>query len=299
VKRRQFITLLAGTAAWPLAVHAQQPERMRRVGLLVALPENDPQSQLRVKAFRRGLRDVDLVEGRNIRIDYRFSTNDQSRITASVAELVSLAPDVIVVGSTPVLTALHQATSTIPIVFVIITDPVGQGFVSSLAHPGGHITGFSFTEFSIVGKLISMLKDVSPGLSRVEILFNPDTAPYFDMFLRAFERQSVALEVKAAPVRDVAEIEQVIANLGKQPGSGLVVAPDLFVVIHRNAILTSAKVHRVPAISPFRNFVVEGGLISYGPDSIDIWRRASVYVDRILRGESLQIYQFNRRSSLN
>jgi putative tryptophan/tyrosine transport system substrate-binding protein len=198
---------------------------------------------------------------------------------------VKLAPDVIVASSTPVLTALHQATTTVPIVFVMITDPVGQGFVSSLAHPGGNITGFSFTEFSMVGKLISMLKDVSPGLSRVELLFNPDTTPYFDMFLRSFERQSVALDVNAAPVRDVAEIEQVIAKLGKQPGSGLVVAPDVFTFNHRDAILKSANAHRVPAISPFKNFVVEGGLISYGPDSVDIWRRASAYVDRILRGE--------------
>jgi putative ABC transport system substrate-binding protein len=226
VRRREFITFIGGAATWPLAASAQQLERIRRIGLLVPLSEVDPEAQSRVRAFRHGLRDVDLVEGRNIRIDYRFSASDPNRTKEYAAELVSLAPDVIVGNSTPVLAALRQATSTIPIVFVVVNDPVGQGFVSSLARPGGNMTGFLFIEFSMVGKWIGMLKDVSPGLSHVALLFNPDTAPspYYDVFLRSFERQprSVAVDVSAAPVHDVAAIEQVIAKLEKQPGSGLV-----------------------------------------------------------------------------
>jgi putative ABC transport system substrate-binding protein len=201
--------------------------------------------------------------------------------------MVSLAPDVIVANSTPVLAALRQATSTIPIVFAVVNDPVGQGFVSSLARPGGNITGFSFIEFSMVGKWVGMLKDVSPNVSKVALMFNPDTAPYYDVYLRSFERQprSVAVEVRAVPVRDTAEIEQVIAKLAEQPGSGLIAASDPFVIVHRDAILKAAKMHRVPAISSYRQFVLEGSLVSYGPDPSDIFRRTASYVDRILRGE--------------
>ena len=227
------------------------------------------------------------VEGRNIRIDYLFSGIDPTQIKQSVAEMVSLAPDLIVANTVPVLTALRQATSTIPIVFTVVNDPVGLGFVSSLARPGGNITGFSFIEFSMVGKWIGILKDIAPDLSRVAFMFNPDTAPYYDVFLRSFERQprSVAVEVSAAPVRDTAEIEQVIARLAQQPSSGLIAASDAFVVLHRDAILNSAKMHRVPVISGYRQFVLEGSLISYGPDPSDIFRRTGLYVDRILHGE--------------
>jgi putative tryptophan/tyrosine transport system substrate-binding protein len=288
MNRRAFITLLGGAAAtWPLAARAQQTERMRQVGLILPYAQDDPEAQSRVKAFRNGLRDVDWVEGRNIRIDYRFSGIDPTQIKQSVAEMVSLAPDLIVANTIPVLTALRQTTSTIPIVFTVVNDPVGQGFVSSLARPGGNITGFSFIEFSMVGKWIGILKDIAPDLSRVALMFNPDTAPYYDVFLRSFERQprSVAVEVSAAPVRNTAEIEQVIARLAQQPGSGLIAASDSFVVFHRDAILKPAKMHRVPVISAYRQFVLEGSLVSYGPDPSDIFRRTGSYVDRILRGE--------------
>ena len=286
-RRRQFITLLGSAAAWPLAARAQQTERMRQVGLILPYAQDDPEAQSRVKAFRYGLRDVDWVEGRNIRIDYRFSGIDPTQIKQSVAEMVSLAPDLIVANTIPVLTALRQTTSTIPIVFTVVNDPVGQGFVSSLARPGGNITGFSFIEPSMVGKWIGILKDIAPDLSRVALMFNPDTAPYYDVFLRSFERQprSVAVEVSAAAVRDTAEIEQVIARLAQQPGSGLIAASDAFVVFHRDAILKPAKMHRVPVISGYRQFVLEGSLVSYGPDPSDIFRRTGSYVDRILRGE--------------
>jgi putative tryptophan/tyrosine transport system substrate-binding protein len=287
MKRREFITLLGGAAAWPLAALAQQGQRVRHVGVLLPLVEDDPETQSRLKAFRYGLRDVDWAEGRNIRIDYRFSTLDPNQIRESVGEMVSLAPDVIVANSTPVLAALRQATSTIPIVFAVVNDPVGQGFVSSLARPAGNITGFSFIEFSMVGKWVGMLKDVAPDISKVALMFNPDTAPYYDVYLRSFERQprSVAVEVSAAPVRDAAQIEQVIARLAKQHGSGLIAASDPFVVFHRDAILKPAEMHRVPVISGYRQFVLEGSLISYGPDASDIFRRTGSYVDRILRGE--------------
>jgi len=288
MRRREFIALVGSSVvAWPLAARAQQPERMRRVGLILPYAQDDPEAQSRVKAFRYGLRDVSWVEGRNIRIDYRFSGIDPTQIKQSVAEMVSLAPDLIVANTVPVLTALRQATSTIPIVFTVVNDPVGLGFVSSLARPGGNITGFSFIEFSMVGKWIGILKDIAPDLSRVALMFNPDTAPYYDVFLRSFERQprSVAVEVSAAPVRDTAEIEQIIARLAQQPSSGLIAASDAFVVLHRDAILNPAKMHRVPVISGYRQFVLEGSLISYGPDPSDIFRRTGSYVDRILRGE--------------
>jgi putative tryptophan/tyrosine transport system substrate-binding protein len=288
MRRREFITLLGGTAAaWPLAARAQQAGGMRRVSLILPLAEDDPEAQSRVRAFRLGLRDVEWVEGRNIRIDYRFSAIDPNRLKENVAELRSLAPDVIVGNSTPVLAALRQATTTIPIVFVVVNDPVGQGFVSSLARPGGNITGFSFIEFSIVGKWIGMLKDVYPDLSRVALMFNPDTAPYYDVYLRSFERipRSIAVDVSAAPVRNTAEIEQVIAKLGQESGSGLIAAADPFIIVQRDTILKSAKTHRVPTISVYRQFVMEGSLMSYGPDPSDIFRRAGSYIDRILRGE--------------
>jgi ABC-type uncharacterized transport system substrate-binding protein len=288
MRRRDFIGAVAASGAtWPLGVRAQQPGRMRRVGLLVGLAEDDPETKSRVRAFRLGLRDADWVEGRNIQIDYRFSVGDPARAKQYAAELRSLSPDVIVGNSTPVITALRQVTSTIPIVFAVVNDPVGQGFVSSLAHPGGNVTGFSFIEFPIVGKWIGMLKDVSPGLSRVALMFNPDTSPYYDVYLRLFERtpRSIAVDVSAAPVRDEPGIEQVIAKLGQEPSSGLIAAPDTFIVVHRDAILRSAKAHRVPVVSAYRQFVLEGYPMSYGPDTADIFRRAASYVDRILRGE--------------
>jgi putative tryptophan/tyrosine transport system substrate-binding protein len=288
MRRRDFIKGVAGSAtAWPLSARAEQPGRMRRVGVLVGLAEDDPETKSRVRAFRLGLRDADWVEGRNLRIDYRFSASDPARAKQYATELVSLAPDVIVGNTTHVITALRQVTSIIPIVFAVVNDPMGQGFVSSLAHPGGNVTGFSFIEFQIVGKWIGMLKDVSPDLSRVALMFNPDTSPFYDVYLRSFERtpRSITVDVSAAPVRDEAEIEQVIAKLGQEPGSGLIAAPDSFIVVHRDAILRSAKAHRVLVVSAYKQFVLEGYVMSYGPDTADIFWRAASYVDRILRGE--------------
>ena len=289
MRRREFITLLGGaSAAWPFAAHAQQPERMRRVSMLLGLAEKDPEAIGRVKAFRLGMRDLGWIEGRNVEIEYRFAGTNLESINRHVAELVRLAPDVIVAHSTPVMAVLRPATSTIPIVFVLVNDPVSQGFISSLAHPGRNITGFSFIDFEIVGKWINLLRDVKPNVSRVALMFNPDTAPYYDVYLRSFKAlpQQTSVEVQAAQVRSVAEVDLAVAELGREPGSGLIAASDPYILAVRGAILKAADQHRVPVISPYRQFVIEGSLMSYGPDTADIFRRSSSYVDRILKGES-------------
>jgi len=289
MRRREFITLLGGAAAaWPFAAHAQQPDRMRRVSMLLGLAEKDPEAIGRVKAFRLGMRDLGWIEGRNVEIEYRFAGTNLESINRHVAELVRLAPDVIVAHSTPVMAVLRPATSTIPIVFVLVNDPVSQGFISSLAHPGRNITGFSFIDFEIVGKWINLLRDVKPNVSRVALMFNPDTAPYYDVYLRSFKAlpQQTSVEVQAAQVRSVAEVDLAVAELGREPGSGLIAASDPYILAVRGAILKAADQHRVPVISPYRQFVIEGSLMSYGPDTADIFRRSSSYVDRILKGES-------------
>jgi putative ABC transport system substrate-binding protein len=288
MKRREFITLLGGAVvAWPLAARAQQPERMRRVSMLLGLTEKDPEAIGRVKAFRLGMRDLGWIEGRNVQIEYRFAGTNLESINKHVAELIRLAPDVIVANTTSVLAALRPATSTIPIVFAMVNDPVNQGFISSLAHPGGNITGFSFVESEIVGKWIDLLGDVKPNLSRVALMFNPDSVPYFDVYLRSFKAlpQQTSVEVEAVHVRSVAEVELAVAKLGREPGSGLIAASDPFILAVRGAILKAANQHRVPLISPYRQFVIEGSLMSYGPDTADIFRRSAAYVDRILKGE--------------
>jgi putative ABC transport system substrate-binding protein len=288
MQRREFITLLGGAAAWPLTARAQQPEQIRRVSVLVGLDEKDPETQRRAKAFRLGMRDLGWTEGRNVQIEYRFVGANQESINQHVAELISLAPDVIVANSTPVMAALRPATTTVPIVFAVVNDPVGQGFISNLTRPGGNISGFSFIEPEIVGKWINLLGDVKPDLSRIALMFNPDTAPDYHAFLRSFNAspKQTAVEVEAVHVKSVAEVELAVAKLGREPGSGLIAAPDISIFVFRGAILKAANQHHVPVISAYRQFVVEGSLMSYGPDTADIFRRSSSYVDRILKGES-------------
>ena len=288
MRRRDFITLVAGSAAtWPIAARAQKPDRMRRVSMLLGLAENDPEAIGRVKAFRLGMRDLGWIEGRNVQIEYRFAGTNLESINKHVTELIRQAPDVIVANTTPVLAALRPATSSIPIVFAMVNDPVGQGFISSLAHPGGNITGFSFVESEIVGKWIDLLHDVKPNLSRVALMFNPDSAPPFDDYVQSFRKlpQQTSVTVEAVHVRSVAEVELAIAKLGREPGSGLIAASDAFILAVRGAILKAADKYRVPLISPYRQFVIEGSLMSYGPDTADIFRRSASYVDRILKGE--------------
>jgi putative tryptophan/tyrosine transport system substrate-binding protein len=246
------------------------------------------EAKSRVKAFQQGLRDLGWSEPRNIQIDYRFAASNADLIKKYVAEMVSMAPDVIVGNSTPVLAALRQATSSIPIVFAGLNDPVGQGFISSLAHPGGNITGFTLIDFPMIGKWLDMLRDVIPDMSRVALMFNPETAPYYDIYLRSFEHESGSNAIKvmmATPVNAAGQIETTIANLSQNSGSALIAASDPFILVQRDVIIKLAAKHRVPAIYYLRQFVSEGGLMSYGPDTADIWRRAASYVDRILKGE--------------
>jgi putative ABC transport system substrate-binding protein len=285
MRRRDFIRITVGTAVvWPLAAQGQKPDRMRRVSVLIGTPENDPETKSRIRAFRLGLRDAGWAEGRNIQIEFWFPGTDHDAISKQVSEAIRSAPDVILANSTPVMAALRPATNSIPVVFVLVNDPVGQGFVSNLTRPGSNVTGFSFIDPEIVGKWIDLLTDVKPDLAQLVLLFNPDTAPYYDSYLHSFKAlpQRSRVGVDAAHVRSEAEIEQTIARLAREPRAGLVVAADPYTVSMRATILKLADQHRVPLIAPYRFFVVAGGLISYGPDTTDIFRRSSAYVDRIL-----------------
>ncbi|SDJ30377.1 putative ABC transport system substrate-binding protein [Bradyrhizobium sp. Rc2d] len=287
MRRRQFITLVSGAVvAWPLAARAQQNDRTKRIGVLLgATTEHDPESEARLSAFRRGLEELGWIDGRNIRIEYRFAGGDADRIRTYVTELVKSAPDLIVANSSPVIAELKQATGTIPIIFAVVNDPVSQGFVTSLAHPGGNITGFTLIEFEIVGKWLELLKEMAPRTSRAKLLFNPVTAPFFVVWLRDIAAVSVAsIELEPAPVHDRAEIEATMAALAREPGMGLITAADVFTVANRSLIMGLAERYRLPAMYQFRQFAAEGGLISYGPDTADIFHRAAAYVDRILKG---------------
>jgi putative tryptophan/tyrosine transport system substrate-binding protein len=288
VKRRAFITLLGGAAAaWPLAARAQQQERMRRIVFLHGIAENDPEAQARVVAFRQGLEALGWVEHRNIQIEQRFSGGDFAQMQTYTAEVVDSSPDVIVASSSPVIAALKQATRTIPIVFAVVNDPLGQGFVANQARPGGNITGFTFVDFPMIGKWLELLKEIAPGVNRITLLFNPQTAAYYPIFLRAFAAGAAALaaEISATPVRDATEIEAAAAALAREPGGGLIAGPDPFLNARRGTVMAMSKRHRLPVIFGFRRYVTEGALMSYGPDTIDIVRRSASYVDRILKGE--------------
>jgi len=288
MKRREFITLVGdAVAAWPLAAGAQQNDRMRRIGLLLgATEQHDPESQARIMAFRHGLGAFGWTEGRNIRIDYRFGGGDADRIQTHAAELVNSAPDLIIANSSPVVAALQRATRTIPIVFAIVNDPVGQGFVASLAHPAGNITGFTLIEFEMIGKWMELLKEMAPRIRRTTLLFNPVTAPYYPRFLRELGAVSTTLatELVAAPVQDKVDIEGAVAEVAREPGGGLITGADPFIVTNRALALSLAERYQLPAIYQFRLFAAEGGLMTYGPDSADIFRRSASYVDRILKG---------------
>jgi putative ABC transport system substrate-binding protein len=287
MKRRAFITLLGGAAVtWPLAARAQQPSRVRRIGVLMSTNENDPVAQSRVAAFREGLAESGWREGGNLAIEWRWSGGDIARTREQAAELVKLAPEVLLSNGTPATAALKQATTTIPIVFAVVNDPVAQGFIASMAHPGGNITGFSFLEYSMVGKSLEMLKQIAPASTRVAVMFNPDTYPYYEMHLKSFEgvARQLSLELFATPARNAAEIDDAIAKLGQRPGSALLVTPDPFMVVHRDLAIRAAAQYRVPATYSYRQNVREGGLTSYGADASDIFRRAASYIDRILKG---------------
>ena len=287
MKRREFITLLgSAAAAWPLAARAQQPERVRRLAVFMNLPEGDPEARRSLAAFRQGLAALGWIEGRNVHIDYRWATDDPNSIRTSAAELVGLAPDVILASATDGLAAFQQETRAIPIVFVSVSDPVGQGFVASLARPGGNITGFTAFEFSMGGKWIETLKEIAPSVQRVAVLFNPKTAPYFALFLRSIEAGAArfSVELIATPVQAVAEIETAIMALAREPNGGLICPSDSYTSTHRKTIISLAARHAIPAIFAWREFVLDGALVAYGIDRIDMYRRAPPYIDRILKG---------------
>ena len=286
MRRRDLIAMLGGAViAWPRAVVAQSADRVRRIALLMAFAESDPEGQRRIAAFEQGLAELGWVKGRNVRIDYRFFADDAKLALAFARELAGTAPDVLVAATTPALSALHQATNAIPIVFGMVTDPVGQGYVASLARPGGNITGFTNYEAGMAGKWLEMLKEVAPTLDRVALVFNPETAPYYPLFVHSLEAagRSLAVEVSASPVRNDAEIERAIAALGRGARGGLVVMADVFNSRHREQIIELAARYRVPTAYPFRYFAASGGLLSYGIDVADLYRRVASYVDRILK----------------
>ena len=289
MRRREFITLVGGAAAvWPIAARAQQPERMRRIGVLMAPTEDDPEGGAQLSGFTQGLAALGWIDGRNLRMEVRWGGGDANRARILAKELVDLQPDVILAQGTPVTAALRRETRTIPIVFVVVTDPVGDGFVAELAHPGGNITGFLTSESGIMAKMLELLTEIAPGLKRVAMLFNPDTAPGGGTYyLRDFNTaaQSFKLEPIAARAHSDPEIETVVTSLGREPGGGLIVMPDFFMFNHVEPIILLAARNKVPAIYPWRFVVAKsGGLLSYGPDLRDIVRRGAPYVDQILRG---------------
>jgi putative ABC transport system substrate-binding protein len=287
--RREFVSLLGGaTIAWPLVAFAQKPDRTRRIGVLMSLEESDPEGKAQLFGFTQGLADLGWSDGTNLRTDVRWGGGDVNKIRTFAKELVAMQPDLILAQGTPVTAALQRETRTIPIVFVVVTDPVGEGFVAGLPRPGGNITGFITSEASMGSKMLDLLLDIAPGVNRVAMMFNPDTAPGGGKYyLGDFE--AAARSSKVAPIavraQSDAEIETAVTSLGREPDGGLIVMPDFFMLNHVRPILLQAARNNVPTIYPWRYVVTkEGGLISYGPDFKDIVRRAAPYVDRILRG---------------
>jgi len=286
MKRRQFIALIGGTATWPLAARAQQAEQMRRVGVLMGGTENDRERQAFVASFREEFGKLGWIEGRNVRIDIRWTPSEGKSLPRHAEELVALQPDLILSHNTPTTAALLRQTRTIPIVFAVVTDPVRSGFVASFPRPGGNVTGFTNIESTMPGKWLELLKELAPRTSQIAILFNPLTSPYAESYLDPLKAAARLLRVEAiaTPVRDTSELEAAIAAQARAPNGGLVVMSDSFLVNNRQKIVSLTARHRVPAVYPFRFFTELGGLISYGNDLADSFRRAATYADRILKG---------------
>jgi len=289
MRRRAFITLLGGAAAaWPLAARAQQAERMRRIGILMNGTATGEAAQSYVAALVQSLRQLGWIEGQNLHVDVRWNAGDAALSRIYAAQLIGLMPDVIVASSTTNLTAIREATNTVPVVFLQVSDPVAQGFVASIAKPGGNLTGFSIYEFSIGGKWLGLLKEVVPALARVGTMFNPDTSPQSKFFLRAIEAAapSLGLEVVVVPVRAPADIESAFESFVRAPNGGLILTTDTFTNLHQQQIVDLASRHRLPTISANDRFPRDGGLMYYGAslDLLEKYRQAAVYVDRILKG---------------
>ena len=289
MKRREFIALIARAAtAWPFAAHSQQQDRVRRLGVLMGNQSNDPVGKALAAALVQGLGALDWHGGDNLRIEWRWAGGDPALFQRYAAELVALSPDAILAQTSPAVVAIRRETKTIPVVFVTVTDPVGRGFVATLAHPGGNVTGFSDFDAPMAGKWMGMLTQIMPPVARLAVLFNPATAPQAGLMLRAIEdaAPSFAVEVRPAPVQDDSEIEAMMAGLARDERGGVLVLAEIFTWVHRDAIIAAAARHRLPAIYYDRSFVAAGGLMSYGLDPADQFRRAASYVDRILKGSS-------------
>ena len=288
MRRREFITLLGGAAAaWPVAAPAQQSERKRLIGMMITLLESDPEGQQRLGAFQEELEKRGWRFGVNVQIDSRWAVSSAERAQTATTELLSLAPDVVLANGTYALRAVQQATRSVPVVFTTVIEPVGQGFVANLAHPGGNITGFSYLEASVGGKWLNLLKQIAPQVTRVACVFNPQRGPY-SVGISYFAEESAqrsAVQYVAAPVFGPQEIESVLTRVAHDPGGGLIVSPDAFTVTHRKLIIDLAARYGLPAVYSERIFAAEGGLVSYGGDYVDHFRQAATYVDRILRGE--------------
>ena len=288
MKRREFMALLCGAAAvWPLAAQAQQTGTARRIGVLVSGAENDPEMQGRLAGFRQGLERFGWLDGRNVRVDYRFAAADADRAHELGMELISLQPDVLVALATQPTRSLQKQTRAIPIVFSGVIDPVGAGLITSLARPGGNLTGTLFYEETIVGKWLAMLKEIAPHLERAALVTNPKTAPYYNYYLRAAESVSPSLGIKVVPslVENSADLERTIGAFARTPNGGLLLSPDASTQVHRDLIIALAARYLLPAVYWERLFVAAGGLMSYGADYVGMYRQAASYVDRILRGD--------------
>jgi putative ABC transport system substrate-binding protein len=286
MRRRDFIGIFGSAAAWPLAARAQQGERMRRIGVLMPYAESDTEAQAGVEAFREAIRKLGWTSGANVQIDERWGAGESDRIRTQARELVNSKPDAILVRSPRALAALQRETRSVPIVFVAVSDPIGAGFVASLSRPGGNITGFSLIEFPVIGKMLELLKQIAPSVARVALVSNPEN-PSNELYVRAFEAAATSFAVQpiTAHVRHPAEIERAIEAFAREPNGGLLIPPDVVVTMHRELFVALAARHRLPAIYSDRALVSSGGLMYYGVERIDLFRRAASYVDRILKGD--------------
>ena len=286
MRRREFIAGLGGVAALPVAARAQQYDRVRRIGMLWPYAEGDPEANAWLTTFREELEKLGWVEGRNVRFDHRWAALDEESVRRFAGELVALQPDVILTQSTPNTAVMQQQTRTIPIVLTQGTDPVGAGFVASLSRPGGNVTGFINLEASLGSKWLELLTQIAPRVKRVAFLFNPATAPYFEYYLSPFKAAAASFGVEpiAAPFHNALELESVVAAQAREPNGGLIAMPDSFQTVHRAEITSLVTRHRLPAVYAFRFFAEAGGLLSYGNDRFDNYRRSANYVDRVLRG---------------
>lgn len=286
MRRREFMALAGGMAVWPHAARAQQSAKMRRVGVLMNLASDDAEGQARLAAFLQGLQEAGWAVGQNVRIDLRWGASDADHFRKQATELVALAPDIILASGIPAATPLLQATRTVPVVFVQVVDPVGAGLVANLAQPGGNATGFTVSEYGISGKWLELLKEIAPGVTRVAVLRDPATSSGIG-YLAAIQSVAPSLGMGLTPVgvSDAAEIERSVTAFARASNGGLIVTGNSLTIAHRELIITLAARHRLPAVYNSRLFVNDGGLVSYGSDSIDPYRRAAGYVDRILKGE--------------